>query len=143
MTAMLKREGGTQVKNGFYWNLHEWEMVMVPRQGGVLPGDATQAFLKVPVLGLLVIGPLMGALYAFFLPFIGFAMLFGFAGRKAGAAASTGFMEVMTVVAPHWQPGEAYLAAKRRAKAARPAGEEQKALDTLEREIDERRKKEQ
>jgi antibiotic biosynthesis monooxygenase (ABM) superfamily enzyme len=37
---------------------------------------------KVPLLALLVIAPVMGGLYAFFLPFIGFVMVAGFLGRK-------------------------------------------------------------
>ena len=42
-------------------------------------------YLKVPVIALLVLAPLMGAVYAMFLPFIGFAMLFTFLGKKAFA----------------------------------------------------------
>ena len=56
---------------------------MVPKQGGILPGDAADKYLRVPVLALLVLAPMMGAVYAMFLPFIGFAMLFSFLGKKA------------------------------------------------------------
>ena len=39
---MARREGGTAVRSGFYWNLNKWEMQVVPKQGAVLaggPGD--------------------------------------------------------------------------------------------------------
>jgi hypothetical protein len=139
---MTRRDGGTNVRSGFYWNLASWEMVTVPRQGGLLPGDVAQRYLRVPVPALLVLAPMMGALYAIFLPFIGFAMFFGFLARKAGAGARAGFMELAVMVSPQWAPGQAYLSSKRRARAqaARKQADaaEQARLDALEREIDEK-----
>ena len=85
---------------------------MVPRQGGMLPGDANEKYLKVPVVALLVIAPLMGAVYAMFLPFIGFALLFTFLGKKAVAATRSGAVHVAATMSPSWRPGEAYLAGK-------------------------------
>jgi hypothetical protein len=70
-----KHVGGDTVKFGFYWNLGEWEAQIVPAAGGELKGTATDRYLRLPLLALLVIAPLMGAAYAFFLPFIGFAMV--------------------------------------------------------------------
>lgn len=105
-----KRIGGTAAKNGFYWNLGKWEMTMVPKQGGILPGDAGQRYVKVPVLALLVIAPLMGAVYAMFLPFIGFAMLFTFLGKKALSMGRSRAVDVAATLTPEWRPGEAYLA---------------------------------
>ena len=111
---MTKRIGGTPAKSGFYWNLGKWEMTMVPKQGGLLPGDAGDKYLKVPVLALLVLAPVMGAVYAMFLPFIGFAMLFTFLGKKALAAVGLGASGVAATMGPSWRPGEAYLAGKKR-----------------------------
>jgi hypothetical protein len=38
--------------------------------------------VRLPLLAVLVLAPIMGAVYAFFLPFIGFAMVLGYlAGR--------------------------------------------------------------
>jgi hypothetical protein len=113
---MLKRTGGSNVRSGFYWNLGKWEMATLPRQGGVLPGSADDRYIKVPVLALLLLAPVMGGLYVMFLPFIGFALVFSYVGRKSGVLLRTGFMEVATTLAPRWAPGEAYLAGKRRAK---------------------------
>ncbi len=75
---MLKRlgfAGGEQVKAGFYWNLREWEANIIPREGGVLPARDDARYVRVPLPVLLVVAPVMGAAYAMFLPFIGFAMV--------------------------------------------------------------------
>lgn len=75
---MLKRirfAGGEQVKPGFYWNLREWEASVIPREGGVLKGAEEARYVRVPLPVLLFVAPLMGAAYAMFLPFIGFAMV--------------------------------------------------------------------
>jgi len=121
---MAKRTGGTAAKNGFYWNLGKWEMTMVPRQGGILPGDPRDRYLKVPVVALLVLAPMMGAVYAMFLPFIGFAMLFGFLGKKALAAVGIGASEVAATMGPSWRPGEAYLAGKKKRAGDAENGDE-------------------
>ena len=70
-----KQVGGEHVRFGFYWNLAEWEAQIVPAAGGDLKGTTDDKYIRLPLLALLVIAPLMGAAYAFFLPFIGFAML--------------------------------------------------------------------
>jgi hypothetical protein len=111
---MTKRIGGTSAKSGFYWNLGEWEMTMIPKQGGLLPGDAGDKYLKVPVVALLVLAPVMGAGYALFLPCVGFALLFSFLGKKAYAAALVGVSGVAATMGSEWRPGEAYLAGKKK-----------------------------
>jgi hypothetical protein len=113
-----KRIGGTAAKNGFYWNLGKWEMTMVPKQGGILPGDASQRYLRFPVLALLVVAPLMGAVYAMFLPFLGFAMLFTFLGKKALAMGHSGAVDVAATMTRDWRPGEAYLASGQKKRPA-------------------------
>ena len=111
---MTKRMGGTAAKSGFYWNLGKWEMTVVPKQGGTLPGGIADKYIKVPILALLVLAPLMGAVYAMFLPFIGFAMLFGFLAKKAYAATRFGASGVAATMGPSWRPGEAYLAGRKK-----------------------------
>jgi hypothetical protein len=87
---MVKKSGGDMVKAGFYWNAKEWDAKIAPPEGCVLPGDASVTYYRLPLLALLVIAPLMGAVYAFFLPFIGFAMLTMFlAGRVRGMLRTT------------------------------------------------------
>ena len=141
----MRREGGMAAKGGFYWDLGNWEMVTVPKEGGILPGGAERRFHQVPVLALLLVGPLMGALYVFFLPFIGFAMVLSYLARKGAAAVKAGASGVAATVSPEWRPGEAYLAGKKDRKAAdvKPEADtpEGQTLDRLQREIDEHRSK--
>jgi hypothetical protein len=139
---MTKRIGGTAAKNGFYWNLGKWEMTMVPRQGGILPGDAGDRYLKVPVVALLVMAPLMGAVYAMFLPFIGFAMLFTFLGKKALAMGRSGAVDVAATMTPAWRPGEAYLASGRKKGRADAENGDVVDEDALDASIQGRQRKE-
>lgn len=70
------------VKVGFYWNPSRWEIVTVPKGGGLLPGGDEESYIRLPLFLVMLLGPLMGGLYVIFLPFIGFVMVFGFAGKK-------------------------------------------------------------
>lgn len=84
----MKRYYGTnQVKMGFYWNPARWEIVTIPKGGGVLPGERDARYVRFPLLLVMMLGPVVGAAYVIFLPLIGFAMLFGFVGKKLLAAA--------------------------------------------------------
>jgi hypothetical protein len=85
-----KFRGGENVRFGFYWNLKEWEAQIVPKEGGELKGDADMTYVRLPLLAVLMLAPLMGALYAFFLPFIGLAMFAMYlAGRLRGLFRTT------------------------------------------------------
>ncbi len=121
---MTKHIGGSTVKAGFYWNLKKWEMVTLSGAGGTLPGTGADRYLKVPVLALLVLAPIMGACYAMFLPFIGFALLFSYLGKKAFAATRVGASSVAATMGPDWRPGEAYLAGKKKNAADAENGDE-------------------
>ncbi|MEW5984873.1 MAG: hypothetical protein AB1806_21170 [Acidobacteriota bacterium] len=113
--------GGTRVKSGFYWSMKAWDMAMVPAGGGLLPGGGDRTYTRIPSFLFLLMAPMMGALYVVFLPFVGFAMVLGYAARAAKRAATDTFMKVAVAVAPSWAPGEAYLAARKREKAAKAA----------------------
>src|SRR3990167_3908874 len=79
---MARYHGGKRVKAGFYWSPARWEIITIPKGGRVLPGGEELSYFRVPVLFILVLGPLMGAAYVIFLPLIGFGLFFGFAGKK-------------------------------------------------------------
>lgn len=88
---MKTRNGGQEAKAGFWWNTSSWEFTLVKAAGDALPGDATARYLRVPTLALVFLGPIMGALFVMFLPFLGFAMLFGAIATKLGkSVAATG-----------------------------------------------------
>ena len=85
-----KFNGGDTVRFGFYWNVKEWEAQIVPKEGGELKGLADVSYVRLPLLAVLTLAPLMGALYAFFLPFIGIAMFMMYlAGRLRGLFRTT------------------------------------------------------
>lgn len=102
--------GGDSVGMGNYWNFSTGDRVHM-EEAGILPGNKTQRYYKVHPAAILFAAPVLGLVYAIFLPFIGLAMaasvllkkLFGGLAQSAyrGAAFS-------------WQPSEAYLAGKRR-----------------------------
>jgi hypothetical protein len=64
---------------------------------------------------MLALGPVIGLVFAIFLPFIGIAMTVGLVARKLGegvADAAAGSMSF------GWRPVEAYLAGRKRKKEA-------------------------
>jgi len=81
--------GGKAATSGYYWNPGKWEMTMLARQGGILPGDATVHYLRVPLPVLLVVGLLLGAAYAIVIPFAGLVGLFRLFGKKAAGAGAS------------------------------------------------------
>jgi hypothetical protein len=88
-TGFRKYNGGDTVGYGFYWNVGEWEAQIVPKEGGELKGTPAANYVRLPLVALLVLAPLMGAAYAFFLPFIGFAMLVMFLAGKVRSMFTT------------------------------------------------------
>ena len=137
---MAKHLGGETVAAGFYMNVAEWNVETYSGNGGVLPGNADVVYRSVPVVVLLIAVLLLGAAFAMFLPFIGFAMVIGlFAKRTAQAVQRTG-VELAALVHPGWRPGEAYLAGKRPAKDGAPEKKNDE-LDALAREIEAKRNK--
>jgi hypothetical protein len=139
---MARKSGGTKVKAGYYWRASQWEIVTISgRDGGVLPGGHDEVFYGIPILAMLALAPIMGALFVMFLPFIGFAILLQYAAQAAYRAVKSQAVQAGATLAPSWRPGEAYLAAKPDEKgdaAKEPAADEK--LDALEKEIEEKKK---
>ena len=115
----MAHTGGTKVNYGFYWSAKAWDMAMIPAEGGLLPGGSDAAYTRIPTFLFLVLAPLMGALYVVFLPFAGFALVIGHAARAVKTLATDAFMHLAVALSPSWAPGEAYLAARQREKAAK------------------------
>lgn len=131
--------GGRKAKAGIYWNKGSWNLVTLSgKGGGVLPGGEAQEYVRIPAVALLAVAPLMGASYVVFLPFIGFAMLADYLGKKAGTGVKDGVAHMAGVMSPEWRPGEAYFLGRRKrgtkGKAAKSGG-----LDKLEKEIEAKR----
>ncbi|MEE9568214.1 MAG: hypothetical protein V3W37_02415 [Candidatus Binatia bacterium] len=79
---MARYHGSDYVEIGFYCNTSRWEIITVPKGGGSLPGENEETYIRLPLLLVMLLGPLMGGLYVIFLPLIGFVILFGFVGKK-------------------------------------------------------------
>ena len=72
---MVMYIGGTTVAKGWYWSPMDGGRVDM-RDNGTLPGDKTCSYLKMSPLILLVIAPLFGMAFTFFLPLFGVGVLF-------------------------------------------------------------------
>ena len=111
----MLNNGGHTVQAGTYWNLTNGNRVQM-EQEGVLPGSGTTRYLKAPVAMMLMAAPVIGLVFAVFLPFIGIVMTLNLVGKKlvqgveSAAAGSMSF---------GWRPIEAYLAGRKARKAAR------------------------
>jgi hypothetical protein len=108
-------KGGHKVAAGTYWNLANGNRVNM-EQEGVLPGDGKARYIKAPVAVMVMAAPVIGLVFAVFLPFIGIAMTLSLIGKKlvdGVASAAAGSMSF------GWRPIEAYLAGRKRKKEVR------------------------
>ena len=124
---MLKHNGGERVGKGTYWNLSNGERVDIQEEG-ILPGSGKKTYYRMPAAAIIVAAPVLGLLYAAFLPFIGIAMLVKLVAQKAGG----GVMEMVHGSASFgWRPSESYLSGKKakeakKDEASKDTGENQK-----------------
>lgn len=149
---MARYTGGNEVKAGIYWNPRDWEMTVLQGKGGTLPGGPEARWMRVPLFAMLLLGPIMGAAFVIFLPFIGVAMLVYYGSRKAAEATGRFVRGAATAMSADWRPGEAYLAGKPRngsgakdeaaPESQETSDEEENELDSLEKEVAERRREE-
>ena len=107
--------GGQTAQAGTYWNLSNGSRVQM-EQDGVLPGSGTTRYIKAPVPVMLMAAPVIGLVFAVFLPLIGIVMTLSLVGKKvvenveSAAAGSMSF---------GWRPIQAYLVGRKAKKAAR------------------------
>jgi hypothetical protein len=136
---MAKHTSGMQVGGGYYWNASNWEVEVVPNEGGRLKGDSEARYVKVPFPALFLIVPVLGALFLMFLPMIGFGLLAYAMAKRLASAFTHGATELAAVVQPgSFATGSAYFTGKAHEKKDGAAAASSK-LDELEREIAERK----
>lgn len=110
----MVKKGGHKAGKGTYWNMANGTRIDLAGEG-ILPGGSETLYIKAPVALVVAAAPVLGLVFAVFLPFIGIAMAVQLAARKVGAvlkeasAASTSFA---------WRPIEAYLTGRKKRKAA-------------------------
>ncbi len=133
---MTKFESNAAVKSGYYFNPVTLSLIPIATDGARLPNEKGSWFY-VPTFAALALVPLLGAMFAFFLPALGFILSAEAAGKRLVAAFSGGAGELM---APGYAPGMAHLTG--RAAEEKKAGEAKTAseLEQLAKEIAEKRK---
>jgi hypothetical protein len=107
--------GGQTVQAGTYWNMANGSRVQM-EQEGVLPGSGTTRYIKAPVAVMLMAAPVIGLVFAVFLPFIGIVMTLNLVGKKLVQGVESVAASSMSF---GWRPIEAYLAGRKARKAAR------------------------
>ncbi len=119
----MTANGGTQVKGGFYFNPRGLRIVAVSGKTGLLKGEPSEQFMRIPAVAVLLLAPILGGMFVVFLPIIGFVLVGQHLARLAGRGARRMVGSVAGNVAPAWRPGEAYLAGKPEDKPAAETGE--------------------
>jgi len=111
----MLNKGGHTVKAGTYWNMANGSRVQM-EQEGALPGNGQTRYIKAPVAVMLMAAPVIGLLFAVFLPFIGIAMTISLIGKKLANPVTEAAAGSMSF---GWRPVEAYLAGRKTKKEAR------------------------
>jgi len=111
--AKIMYKAGEQAARGNYWNFSNGERISLGSEG-MLPGDSGTTYVKAHPVLVLAAGPVLGLVYAAFLPFIGIAMLLKVMVTKAFGGALESGAKVATF---NWSPSRAFLAGKRAKKA--------------------------
>ena len=79
---MKQYKGGQQTQRGTYWSLKTGEFIVIPDNGGILPGEAERTYFRTPMALVIIAGPTMGLLYLIFLPLLGIVGLASFASQR-------------------------------------------------------------
>lgn len=115
-------KGGHKAGKGTYWDAATGERLDVEMEQ-VLPGDRTKLYIKAPAAVMLMAGPILGLIFAVFLPFIGIVMTLGQAAKKLGEGIAEAASASMSF---GWRPIEAYLTGRKKRKEARRKKTEEK-----------------
>lgn len=111
---MLRHTAGSRVGKGTYWNFSNGERVDLGSEG-ILPGTGGAVYFRMPATGIVMLGPVLGLLYAAFLPFIGIAMLVKLVLQKVASAV---MVPAQRSASFGWRPSESYLAGKKKGAPA-------------------------
>ncbi|TAN41781.1 MAG: hypothetical protein EPN25_04420 [Nitrospirae bacterium] len=118
----MRHTGGEKVGKGSYWNFSTGERVTINAES-VLPGDGSVTYYRVNPVVILAAGPVVGLLFAAFLPFIGIAIVLQMLLVKIFTVSMD---EVAKVSSFNWSPARAYLAGRRQKKNAEKKMKEEK-----------------
>ena len=133
---MTKFESNAAVKSGYYFNPTTLNLVPVQKDGERLPNEKG-SWLYVPTFLALAMVPLLGAMFAFFLPALGFILTAQAAVVKVSGLGKAGAGELM---APGYAPGMAHLTGKGAEEKKEGEAKSTPELEALVKEIQEKRK---
>jgi len=111
----IRHIAGDRAGKGNYWNFSTGERITMSAEGE-LPGKDDTVYYKANPIVILAAAPVLGLIYAVFLPFIGIAILLRVAVAKMLGGTAEGLSRVATF---NWSPSAAYLAGRRHKKAAK------------------------
>jgi len=117
--VQVRHIGGDRAGKGSYWNFSNGERITMNEEGR-LPGDEDTVYYKANPVVVLAAAPILGLIYAAFLPFIGIAILLRVAVAKMLGGTAEGLSRVATF---NWSPSAAYLAGRRHKKDSREGKE--------------------
>jgi len=83
--SMFRFYGGRTVGKGTYWNLSSGESIEVSHEK-VLPGDKQVRYLKIPTMGMFILGPFLGLLFVCLIPLFSLIVSLTFLSRIALAS---------------------------------------------------------
>ena len=123
VNAMNLYRGGMTVSKGTYWNPVDGHQVEMKDEGS-LPGDGGTRYLRMPPGGLLVVAPVLGLMYVFFLPLFGIGtVLMAWLAAAIGVCTTVvlaGIKVSSSMVGRNasfgWSPTATFLSGKRRWK---------------------------
>ena len=116
---MLKHNGGDRVGKGTYWNLNTMARIDIKDEGTLPEGKGS--YYRMPAAALLMLAPVLGLMYAAFLPFIGIAMAVKLVGQKV----SGGLKETVQGSGSFgFRPSESYLAGRKKGEKKDEASKE-------------------
>ncbi len=107
---MLKHKAGNKVGKGTYWNFSTGERIDISTEG-ILPGGKNDIYYRLPATGIVALAPVLGLIYAAFLPFIGIAMLVKVIIQKVSTLVMAPTQRTASF---SWRPSESYLAGKKK-----------------------------
>ncbi len=112
---MLKHKAGNKVGKGTYWNFSTGQRIDIGTEG-VLPGKKNEIYYRLPATGIVALAPVLGLVYAVFLPFIGIAMLVKVVLQKVASVVTAPTQRAASF---GWRPSESYLAGKKKGSEAK------------------------
>ncbi|MBI2853808.1 MAG: hypothetical protein HYX87_02670 [Chloroflexi bacterium] len=120
---MKRMIGGQPTPRGMYLSLRTGEVITVPRRGGMLPGEPTITYVKLPAPMAAALGPVAGLTYVIFLPLIGIAMAAWYGSRQAIRGMKALGHRAAELATAEWQHGVSFFARRRHARTQRKQAE--------------------